>query len=100
MLGTYNVIPILFTCSLALRCIILVLESTEKRRILLEPYLAYPEETTSGPFSRGVLLWLRSLLFSGYKKALALHDLPPLDGDLGSEMLANRLRHAWSKGGL
>lgn len=76
----------------------LVLESAGKRSVLVSPYKAYPEESLSGPFSRGFLLWLRSLLVNGYNKALSLKDLPSLDHDLDSEQLSRRFQVVWDKG--
>ncbi|RFU80509.1 abc transporter [Trichoderma arundinaceum] len=92
-----SAIPAVFTTSLALRAVMLLLESTEKRAILLEEYKNVSEEGASGPYSLGVFYWLSSLFFAGYRKVLMHEDLYPLDDELRSELLAKRMLEAWGK---
>jgi hypothetical protein len=75
-----------------------ILESTEKRGILLPPYKESPKEAISGTFSRSVFFWLNSLLVNGYKRVLSLSDLFLLDKDLSSEKLMGEFQSAWDKG--
>ena len=98
MLGPYTAIPILFTTTIALRCVMIILESTEKRSILLAPYNEYSRETISGTFSRSVFFWLSSLFLSGYQKVLSLKDLYPLDPGLYTEKLQEAFHASWEKG--
>ncbi|KAI9845011.1 MAG: hypothetical protein M1837_005155 [Sclerophora amabilis] len=74
-----------------------ILESTEKRSILVPPYKEYPKEATSGTLSRSVFFWLSSLFVNGYKHVLSLGDLFPLDKKLYSERLQNDMQLAWDK---
>ncbi|KAK6449569.1 hypothetical protein FP744_10005819 [Trichoderma asperellum] len=88
-------IPAVFTASLALRALMLLFESTEKRSILTDEYKNVSEEGASGPYNLGVFYWLSSLFFTGYKKILAHEDLYQLDDTLLSEPLAEKMSKAW-----
>ena len=90
-------IPILFTVSIALKSVMIVLESAEKRPILTPQFKAYPLEATSGVFSRSVFWWLSSLFLQGYRNVLSLGDLFPLDRGLYSDSLYERLQLAWTQ---
>ncbi|KAL7924395.1 multidrug resistance-like protein [Trichoderma austrokoningii] len=90
-------IPAVFTANLALKAVMLLFESTEKRSILTDEYKNVSEEGASGPYNLGVFYWLSSLFFSGYKKILAHEDLYRLDDTLRSEPLAKKMSEAWRK---
>ncbi|KAI0543772.1 P-loop containing nucleoside triphosphate hydrolase protein [Xylaria curta] len=85
------------TASLAVKAVLLALEAAEKRRLLLGSNPEYPPESTSGPFSRGLFLWLNSLLVSGFGKVLSLADLPSISEKLESRILARDLSATWDK---
>ncbi|KAJ0414514.1 P-loop containing nucleoside triphosphate hydrolase protein [Aspergillus carlsbadensis] len=97
MLGTYKAIPAVFTCCLILRCAMTILESKEKRKILVYDLKEIPKVSTSGPFNHSVFYWLTSLFLHGYKKTLSLHDLYPLSASLKSEQLGVNLQAAWAR---
>ncbi|KAF4929096.1 ABC transporter atnG [Colletotrichum viniferum] len=97
MLGPNQTIPAIFTCTLALRAVMILLESTEKRRILVPQHKGYSKEVTSGTFNRSVFFWLTSLFINGYRNILKLEDLYPLDPKLASEPLYKRLADAWDQ---
>ncbi|EHK50430.1 multidrug resistance-like protein [Trichoderma atroviride IMI 206040] len=90
-------IPAVFIANLALRAVMLLFESTEKRSVLTDEYKNVSEEGASGPYNLGVFYWLCSLFFTGYKKILAHEDLYQLDDTLRSEPLANKMSEAWGK---
>ncbi|KAL6360528.1 hypothetical protein LRP88_06234 [Fusarium phalaenopsidis] len=69
---------------------VLVLETIEKRKILITTDHVPSKESTSGPFSRGFFVWLNSLLFSGWATVLTNNDLPTIYEKLSSEKLALR----------
>ncbi|KAI8221422.1 ABC transporter atnG [Colletotrichum sp. SAR 10_99] len=94
MLGPNQTIPAIFTCTLALRAVMILLESTEKRRILVPQHKGYSKEVTSGTFNRSVFFWLTSLFIDGYRNILKLEDLYPLDPKLASEPLYKKLADA------
>ncbi|CCF44599.1 ABC transporter [Colletotrichum higginsianum] len=97
MIGPHQTIPAVFTCTLALRAVMILLESTEKRRILVPQHKGYSKEVTSGTFNRSVFFWLTSLFVNGYRNILRLDDLYPLDPKLASGPLYNKLADAWDK---
>ncbi|GKT57765.1 ABC multidrug transporter [Colletotrichum tofieldiae] len=97
MLGSHRIIPAVFTCTLALRAVMILLESTEKRRILVPQHKGYSKEVTSGTFNRSVFFWLTSLFVNGYRHILRLDDLYPLDPKLASGPLYRKLADAWDK---
>ncbi|KAF5567149.1 multidrug resistance-associated [Fusarium phyllophilum] len=76
---------------------LLVLETVEKRRILISSEKAISKESTSGPFSRGFFVWLNSLLISGWATVLTNNDLPTIYEKLSSERLAVRFGKSWKK---
>jgi ATP-binding cassette subfamily C (CFTR/MRP) protein 1 len=75
-----------------------ILESTEKRKMLFPPYKEYPEEAISGTFNRGFFFWLNSLFLNGYKNILSLSDLFLLNKDMCSEKLYEEFQSAWDEG--
>ncbi|KAI3540901.1 ABC transporter [Colletotrichum abscissum] len=97
MLGPHQTIPAIFTCTLAVRAVMILLESTEKRRILVPEHKGYSKEVTSGTFNRSVFFWLTSLFINGYRNILQLDDLYPLDPKLASEPLYRKLAGAWDQ---
>ncbi|KAI7765995.1 hypothetical protein LZL87_001108 [Fusarium oxysporum] len=76
---------------------LLVLETIEKRRILISSEKPISKESTSGPFSRGFFVWLNSLLISGWATVLTNNDLPTIYEKLSSEKLAARFGKSWKK---
>ncbi|UPK94751.1 hypothetical protein LCI18_005686 [Fusarium solani-melongenae] len=76
---------------------LLVLETIEKRKILITADHVPSKESTSGPFSRGFFVWLNSLLFSGWATILTNNDLPTIYEKLSSEKLSLRFGKAWQK---
>lgn len=72
--------------------VILVLESWHKSRwLLLDTKGISPEETSSLP-SLGVYGWLYRLFLDGYNGLLSLGTLYPLDKDMESEKMCERLQ--------
>lgn len=86
----------LLSASLALKTTLLILENVSKRTILIGP--APSHESTSGPFNRGLFVWLNSLLVSGWATVLTSNSLPAIYEKLSSEALLNRFESGWSKG--
>ncbi|KAM0216210.1 hypothetical protein ACHAQI_002626 [Fusarium lateritium] len=87
----------ILSCSTAFKLALLVLETIEKRRILISDEKSLSKESTSGPFSRGFFVWLNSLLISGWATVLTNNDLPTIYEKLSSEKLAVRFGKAWRK---
>lgn len=95
MIYTNRSIPAIFTCTMAIRALLLVLESIAKRNSLVPAYKSDPREVTSSTISRSTFFWLTPLLRKGYKKILRLDDLDLLDKNMGSEHVGRVLVQAW-----
>jgi ATP-binding cassette, subfamily C (CFTR/MRP), member 1 len=98
MLSADHTIPALFVSTVVLRLLMAALESVEKQSILTHEHATSSKEATSSTVNRSVFFWLTSLFANGYKKVLKLEDLYPLDDDLRSQPLGERLAEAWDKG--
>ncbi|KAJ3497996.1 hypothetical protein NLG97_g1469 [Lecanicillium saksenae] len=85
------------TAAVILKLFILWLEAVNKRNILLEAYNTLSKEATSGLLSRGLFLWLSSLLMNGSKKALSLKDLFGIHEKLDPHQLTHELSEQWEK---
>lgn len=91
-------IALVFTVTVALKALILVMESVSKRRILKAEYQSYPPEATSGIINRSLFWWINPLLWMGYSNFLSIEDLYNLDKHLISERVHQRMETAWNKG--
>ncbi|KAH8805003.1 P-loop containing nucleoside triphosphate hydrolase protein [Xylogone sp. PMI_703] len=85
----------IFTVAVVLKAVILVLEATEKGRILLAPYRNLSIEQKSSMFNRGVFWWLNGLLISGSKRVLAPEDLFKIDEALDSTAIGTSIQANW-----
>ncbi|KAJ4024229.1 hypothetical protein NW766_000461 [Fusarium irregulare] len=85
------------SASTVFKLALLVLETVEKRKILITGDKEISKESTSGPFSRGFFVWLNSLLISGWATVLTMDDLPTIYEKLSSEKLAVRFGKAWKR---
>lgn len=89
-------ISTVFSTSLAIKLALLVLESANKVRFLHdEDVRGRTPEDSSGIFSRSLFLWLNTLIYNGYKKALSMNDLYPIPDDFSSELLEAELWKNW-----
>lgn len=88
----------ILSVSLATKLVILVLESSEKRKILIDGAEHASAESTSGPLNRGFFVWLNSLLRAGWSTALTNIALPKISEKLDSEKLAVRFSAEWQNG--
>ncbi len=84
-----------FTASLAMKVIILLLEAKEKRQYLNSSDRQRGPEETSGIFSQSVFWWLNKLIRQGFSKVLRMDDLYPIDEDMVSERLGANFRQKW-----
>jgi ATP-binding cassette subfamily C (CFTR/MRP) protein 1 len=81
----------------ACKIVILLLESWPKTRYL-KPMSQTPGRVdVAGPFSRAFMWWLGPMLVRGYSHILSLADVYPLDHDLYSEKLRERMEQCWEK---
>lgn len=77
----------LFTATIAVKAVVILLESFQKRRWLDWDSKDHSPEETAGLYGLGAFLWLNSLFLRGYNKILTIRDLYPLD----QQMLAIKL---------
>ncbi|KAJ5819793.1 hypothetical protein N7474_005384 [Penicillium riverlandense] len=85
-----------FACMISVKVMVLLAEAIEKRGILLAPYRDLSPEETSGIYSKSFFFWLNELMTSGFRRVLHNHDLYPIDRDMSSEVLHQRMKHSWS----
>ncbi|KAH7303548.1 P-loop containing nucleoside triphosphate hydrolase protein [Stachybotrys elegans] len=82
--------------SVALKIILLGLETVEKRSILTTDHIP-SRESTSGPLNRGFFVWLNPLLLTGWSTVLQNNQLPPIHERVSSANLAARFSQQWDK---
>lgn len=85
----------LFSSSLALKLMVLLIEAAEKRKDLISKDKKYGPEETSGMYSRSLFWWLNSLLRRGYGEVLGDKDLFPITQDMLAENVSARFQRAW-----
>ena len=85
----------IFTASVGVKAVVIMLEVLGKRSILLGVWRAASRESTSGVFNRSLFWWLNGLLVSGFKSVLSVDDLFSINERLGSERLAEKLQRRW-----
>jgi ABC-type multidrug transport system fused ATPase/permease subunit len=81
---------------IGVKIMILLAEAVEKRKLLLEPYRGLSPEETSGIYSKSFFFWLNQLMVSGSQRILQNCDLYPIDSDMSSSILQQRMKNAWS----
>ena len=85
------------TASVVAKACVLVLECTEKRRLLRDAYRHLSLEATSGLFGRGFFWWLNGLLVTGYRQILAIPDLAAIHEKIKAETVTLQLSKEWKK---
>lgn len=96
--GGYTPLAAVITAATAIKFILLLLETFEKRKILRPDQKDNPPYATSGIINRSFFWWLNPLFRLGYSKTLAVGDLFALDKHLVSTGLHESLDEAWSAG--
>lgn len=86
-----------FTASLAGKAFMLLLESHDKARYLKQMYVDLPPESTAGIINRSLLWWMNDLYRKGFRSALTLDNLYPLDDQLASSTLSVKFQDAWAR---
>lgn len=97
LLGSMDAVAATTSASLAVKVVILALEALHKRHLLSAPYRHLSSEATSGIFSRGLFWWLATLLRSGSKRILKMHDLFAIHEKITSDKLPEELFNEWQK---
>jgi ATP-binding cassette subfamily C (CFTR/MRP) protein 1 len=87
-------ICIIQTSSLAVKFILLVLESWSKRSLLIK-YSGEAAETTSGIFARAFFWWLNPLLLRGFREMFTIDDLLAIDDRMASCHVFAQIQQRW-----
>lgn len=95
MLHENDATAAVFTSTLVLKVVMFVLESIEKRSLLLPGHQHGSVEATSGTLARAFMVWLHPLLWTGYKREIALADLVFTDDGLSIETLHDKFQSTW-----
>ncbi|EED18573.1 ATP-binding cassette transporter, putative [Talaromyces stipitatus ATCC 10500] len=85
-----------FASMVAVKVMVLFIEATEKRGILLEPYRNLSPEETSGIYSRSFFFWLNWLMTTGFRRLLHNNDLYPIDTEMSSAVLREKMQQVWN----
>ncbi|KAH6682350.1 canalicular multispecific organic anion transporter 1 [Plectosphaerella plurivora] len=88
---TSRMIARLFTASVVAKFVVLIAETQRKSRWLHWEVDEHSPEETSGVLSLSVYFWLHGLFRQGYSNVLAIRDLYPLDRDMDSDLLQQKL---------
>lgn len=91
-------VAIVSSGAVGIKCLLLLLETMEKRSILRHEYNDYPPEATSGFFNRAFFLWLNPLFKKGFSNLMSVNDLFTLDKQLESKRLEYTLESKWNDG--
>jgi ATP-binding cassette subfamily C (CFTR/MRP) protein 1 len=91
------IISHLSALSLACNLALLIVESSPKKLYLKPADHEFGPEELAGIFSRSIFWWLTPILFLGNRKILKLSDLYPLDRNLRSKPLQERIVIEWEK---
>ncbi|KAE8393320.1 multidrug resistance-associated protein [Aspergillus alliaceus] len=83
--------------SLAIKLLLLILENVEKQKWLVPSQKVRSGESLSGPFSRGLFVWLNGLLRQGYSGPLTGNALPTIHEKLSSRDLSAQFAGSWAR---
>lgn len=98
LIGYGRSLPAVGTACFTFVLTALLLESVDNQPLARQgPRVAAPEQY-SGFWNRTFFAWLASTLQTGYAKIISLDDLPPLDTQLQSHHLREKLMSSWNKG--
>lgn len=91
-------IAFVFLASYCVKILILGLELTEKRQLVLGDWIAHGPEDTASAYRRALFLWLNHLFVRSYRSQLSLETLPKIDDDILSASDPVSLRSRWTDG--
>jgi ATP-binding cassette subfamily C (CFTR/MRP) protein 1 len=95
--GYEPIVSRLTASGFACNFVLLIIESLPKKSYLKPGDHEYGPEELAGIFSRSIFWWLTPILFLGNRKILKLADLYPLDRNLRSKPLQERIVIEWEK---
>jgi len=74
-------VAIIFSVTIGVRVLLLILEALGKRRLLKPMYKDSSPESTTGVIGQSMFWWLHPLLRRGYSVVISMSDLMTLDDD-------------------
>ncbi|KAG9231678.1 putative multidrug resistance-associated protein [Amylocarpus encephaloides] len=87
-----------FTATTVVKFGIAVIESIEKRGILLFQYQHSSPEATSGIYNRSFFWWLNGIMRLGFRQVIKLSDLFAMSYEMSSNVLSKRAQASWDNG--
>lgn len=97
-MGVKPGIASLFSASLAVNVLLLLLESLDKSKYLGVGDGKYGPEDTGGFINRTLFFWMNRLICTGYRRSLSLGDIYQLPNKFADGSLQFRWQGYWSKG--
>lgn len=94
----YHIVAPIHLASYFVKLVLLALETTEKRRLLMLQWRNTSPEATASFYSRVLFVWLNNLFLKGYKTLLTVDTLTPLDQDILDASRPTKLEERWGKG--
>lgn len=91
-------IPQVSLSRFVVKFIILILETFEKRRMILPGWKTSSPEATGSVINRSLFIWLNKLLAKGFRTVLMVDSLPQLDNEILSASAPNALMTKWRQG--
>uniref|UniRef100_A0A8H7NNV7 ABC transporter n=1 Tax=Bionectria ochroleuca TaxID=29856 RepID=A0A8H7NNV7_BIOOC len=93
----YHITALVNLTSYAVKLVLLVLEVTEKRSLLLWQWKDTSPEDVASYYSRVLFLWLNRVFIRGYNTRLTVDSLTPLDQDILTASRPTKLEQRWAK---
>ncbi|KAJ6022230.1 hypothetical protein N7540_007734 [Penicillium herquei] len=97
LLPNNHVYSAVLSTSLAIKLVLLVLASIEKKNWFRSAREYHSAESLSGPFTRGLFIWLNGMLLRGHTMLLGVDDLPAIHEKLLSSDLSDMFAASWAR---
>lgn len=94
----YHIVAPIHLASYFVKLVLLAVETTEKRKLLMLRWKKTSPEDAASFYSRVFFVWLNRLFFDGYKTLLTVDTLTPLDHDILASSRPTELQDRWEKG--
>lgn len=94
----YHVVAPIHLASYFVKLVLLAVEVTEKRKLLMLRWKNTSPEDAASFYSRVFFVWLNRLFLRGYKTLLTVDTLTPLDHDVLAASRPTKLQDRWDKG--
>ncbi|EPE31810.1 P-loop containing nucleoside triphosphate hydrolase [Glarea lozoyensis ATCC 20868] len=99
-IGANTEIERVFSASLVVKALLLLLESFDKSQSLIITDQRYGPEETGGFINRSLFFWMNRLIYTGYGRSLSLSDIYQLPHEFKDGSVQLRWQGYWGQGGL